>query len=141
MIGGDESLLFVSVIAVFNKKGDRLLLCKRSKDPYKDLFDFVGGKAEANEDALACAYRELFEETGITHSDISLKPIMDFAYHASSVTISVFYGCLNADVPLVEEINPLVWTDLDHDFCDKAVYAGEGYIAHVLEQIALFKSR
>ena len=134
-------MLFVSVIAVFNEKGDRLLLCKRSKDPYKGLFDFVGGKAEPNEDALTCAYRELFEETGITQRDILLTPIMDFTYHASGVTLSVFYGCLNHMVPLVEEINPLVWTDLDHDFCDKAAYAGEGYIAHVLEQISLLKKQ
>ena len=33
-----------NLIAVFNKAADRLLMCRRKKEPYKGLSNFVGGK-------------------------------------------------------------------------------------------------
>ena len=59
-----------NVIVVFNKEADKMLMCKRVKDPYKGLSNFVGGKIEAGEDGMSAAYRELFEETSITKNDI-----------------------------------------------------------------------
>lgn len=52
-----------NAIAVFNETSDKLLMCRRKKDPYKGLSNFVGGKIELNEDSLMAAYRELEEET------------------------------------------------------------------------------
>ena len=54
----------LNLIALFNKKGDRVLMCTRKKDPYKGLINFPGGKIELGEDGLTAAYRELEEETG-----------------------------------------------------------------------------
>ena len=56
----------VNVILVYNKQQDKILMCKREKEPYKGKFNLVGGKVEENEDELIAAYRELQEETGIT---------------------------------------------------------------------------
>jgi len=67
-----------NVIWVFNPTADRALFCKRHKEPYKGLYNLVGGKIEQGEDCLAAAYRELFEETGI--ADIELAHVMDFTY-------------------------------------------------------------
>lgn len=33
-------------IIVYNQYKDKLLFCKRRKDPYKGLYNFVGGKIE-----------------------------------------------------------------------------------------------
>lgn len=55
-----------NAIVVFNEDADKMLMCKRRKNPYKGLSNFVGGKIEENEDRLEAAYRELEEETAIT---------------------------------------------------------------------------
>ncbi len=36
----------MNVIAVFNKDLTKTLMCKRRKEPYKNLYNFVGGKIE-----------------------------------------------------------------------------------------------
>ena len=60
-------------------------MCKRKKDPYKGLANFVGGKIEKNENGLDAAYRELEEETTITKDDIMLLHIMDFTYYIETL--------------------------------------------------------
>ena len=69
--------LIYNCIIVFNKIKDRVLFCKRQKDPYKGLYNFVGGKVEPGEDSETAAYRELFEETGITRRQIRLYRLME----------------------------------------------------------------
>ena len=53
----------LNVIWVFNPTNNKVLMCKRHKEPYKGLYNLVGGKIEPDEDGLAAAYRELQEET------------------------------------------------------------------------------
>lgn len=53
-------------IVILNQNGDEVLFCRRMKDPYKGLYNFVGGKLEPGESSEAAAYRELQEETGIS---------------------------------------------------------------------------
>lgn len=45
-----------NAIVVFNKQEDKMLMCKRRKNPYKGLLNFVGGKREQNESGLDAAY-------------------------------------------------------------------------------------
>jgi len=63
---GEIDMQGLNVIWVFNPTGEQVLMCKRHKEPYKGLYNLVGGKIEPNEDGLVAAYRELAEETGIT---------------------------------------------------------------------------
>ena len=51
-----------NVIVVFDKDLKQTLMCKRTKEPYKDMFNLVGGKIEKENDGLSEAYRELYEE-------------------------------------------------------------------------------
>lgn len=55
-----------NLIAVFNREEDKVVMCKRKKNPYKGSANFVGGKIEKNENGIEAAYRELQEETTIT---------------------------------------------------------------------------
>lgn len=48
-----------NIIAVFDKDCENILMCKRRKNPYKGLYNLVGGKIENGEDGLSAAYREL----------------------------------------------------------------------------------
>ena len=84
-----------NVIVVYNENADKILMCKRKKDPYKGLANFVGGKIEKNENGLDAAYRELEEETTITKDDIMLLHIMDFKYYIENYYLEVYVGKLN----------------------------------------------
>ena len=66
-----------NVIVIFDKNFEKTLMCKRTKEPYIGLYNFVGGKIEKENDGLNEAYRELFEETAITKDDTDLKYFMN----------------------------------------------------------------
>lgn len=89
-----------NVIAVFSENVDKVLMCKRRKNPYKGLSNFVGGKIEDNENGLDAAYRELEEETAITKSDIILSHLMDFTYYLQNCYLEVYVGKLNKAIDI-----------------------------------------
>jgi 8-oxo-dGTP diphosphatase len=128
-----------NVIMVYNRRADKLLMCRRLKDPYKGLSNFVGGKIEDGETGLESAYRELREETGISRGDIVLRHLMDFTYYYQNCHVEVYVGRLNRDVPVSGEENQLYWSDTDLDFFDMSLYAGEGNIGHMVEQVRMCK--
>lgn len=130
----------LNVILVYNKEENKILMCKREKEPYKGKFNLVGGKVEQNEDELHVAYRELQEETGITNNDIKLTHMMNLQYKMSDMELEVFTGKLNKDVELIEEVNKLYWMNKEDNFFDKEKFAGEGNIGHMLEQVEIYKS-
>lgn len=129
----------LNVILVYNKDADKILMCKREKEPYKGKFNLVGGKVEQGEEEVHAAYRELQEETGITKDDINLTHIMNFEYKMSDMELEVYAGKLNKNVELVEEVNKLYWIDKRENFFDKEKYAGEGNIGHMVEQSMIYK--
>ena len=124
--------LIYNCIIVFNKTKDRALFCKRQKDPYKGLYNFVGGKVEPDEDSETAAYRELFKETGITRQQIRLYRLMDIRYYHQGFDLQMYVGKLDEDVLLKEETNPLLWLPLTEDFTDRNRFAGEQNIAHIM---------
>ncbi|MCI9063665.1 MAG: NUDIX domain-containing protein [Clostridia bacterium] len=128
----------LNVILVYNKNQDKILMCKREKEPYKGKFNLVGGKVEPNEDELHAAYRELKEETGISSKDIELTHLMNFQYIISNMELELFIGVLNKEVKLVEEINRLYWIDKQENFFDFNKYAGSGNIGHMVAQAELY---
>lgn len=126
-----------NVVVVFNKELNKVLMCKRTKEPYKDMFNLVGGKIEKENDGLNEAYRELFEETNITSKDISLTHFMNIEYITFNKKLEVYYGILNKEVSLIEEVNSLEWLDMDDNFFNMNKYAGEGNIGHIIEEIKI----
>ena len=127
----------MNVIVVFDKDMTKTLMCKRTKEPYKGMYNLVGGKIEKENDGLNEAYRELFEETNINKEDIRLAYFMNIAYVKWNKELEVYYGVLNKDVQLVEEINKLEWVDINDNFFDIKKYAGEGNIGHIIEEIKI----
>ena len=131
----------LNVIIVYNKQEDKILMCKREKEPYKGKFNLVGGKVEQDEDELHAAYRELREETGITNKDITLTHIMNFQYKMQDMELEVYAGKLNKNVDLIEELNKLYWIDKNENFFDLEKYAGEGNIGHMVQQVEIYKDK
>ena len=122
----------MNCIVVFNKDKDKVLFCKRKKEPFKDRLNFVGGKVEPGETSEDAAYRELQEETGITRRQIRLYRLMDLTYYYQDFILEIYVGRLNEDVVLKEETNPLLWLLLDEDYTDRERFAGEQNIAHII---------
>ena len=104
-----------NLVVVFNKNLNKSLFCIRAKEPYKGLYNFVGGKVEENETNDAAAYRELFEETGISSNDITLDHFMDLNYFKYENNLQVYYGILDHEVKLVEEKNKLERVTINDD--------------------------
>lgn len=128
-----------NVIIVYNENLDKLLMCERLREPYKGLSNFVGGKIEKEETGINAAYRELFEETNISKDDIVLHHFMDFTYYFEACYVEVYVGKLNKAVAVSGDENKLYWSDLNKDFFDMSLYAGEGNIGHMIEQVNYYK--
>ena len=126
------------VIVVFNIDLSKGLFCIRSKDPYKGKYNFVGGKVEEGESNDEAAYRELFEETGISKNDIKLDHFMDLNYFKYENNLQVYYGILKHNVNLVEEKNKLEWVKLNKKLLDNDKFAGNYNIPHIITQIKVF---
>ncbi len=126
-----------NIIMVYSQDKTRLLMCKRLKDPYKGLNNLVGGKIEPDEPGIDAAYRELNEETGITKEDIILHHLMDFTYYFQGCYVEVYAGRLKRDVAVSGDENELYWSGFDHNFFDLNLFAGEGNIGHMLEQVKM----
>ena len=128
-----------NVIAVFDSMDKHILMCKRRKNPYKGLYNLVGGKIEYGEDGLNAAYRELEEETGISKNDITLTHLMDFTYYLPQIKLEVYVGRLNKEVSVYGDENDLEWIEINQNFFDISRFAGEGNIGHIMEHIFLSK--
>lgn len=127
----------MNVIVIFDKNLNKTLMCKRTKEPYMGMYNLVGGKIEKEDDGLNEAYRELSEETNIQKSDVDLVYFMNLSYIKWNKELEVYYGILNKDVTLIEEVNKLEWVPIDDNFFDMNKYAGEGNIGHIIEEIKI----
>ena len=127
-----------NLIVVFNNNLEKVLFCIRAKEPYKGLYNFVGGKVEDNETDDEAAYRELFEETGISNKDIGLDHFIDLNYFKYENNLQVHSGILKHEVTLVEEKNKLEWVIIDDELLDNSKFAGNYNIPHIIRQIKVY---
>ncbi len=127
-----------NLIVVFNEDLTKTLFCIRAKEPYKGLYNFVGGKVERNESNDDAAYRELYEKTGISTKYIKLDHFMDLDYFKYENNLQVYYGILKHEVTLVEEKNKLKWVTINEELLDNSKFAGNYNIPHIIRQIKVY---
>ena len=128
----------LNLIVIFNEDLSKTLFCIRAKEPYKGMYNFVGGKVEENETNEEAAYRELFEETGISNKDVKLDHFMDLNYVKYENNLQVYYGILKHEVNLVEEKNKLEWVAINDELLDNSKFAGNYNIPHIIRQIKVY---
>lgn len=131
----------MNVIVIFDKNLEKVLMCRRAKEPYIGMYNLVGGKIEKENDGLNEAYRELEEETNIKKSDVELIHFMNLTYVKWDKELEVYYGLLNKNVTLIEEVNKLEWVSINDNFFNMSKYAGEGNIGHIIEEIKIDMSK
>ena len=132
---GDSMKYNYNLIAVFDESAEKLLFCRRRKEPFKGLYNFVGGKIESGEDGLAAAYRELWEETGITSDDIGLHSVMVLDYPLDSIHMEAYAGRLNKPIEVHGDENELHWLPVTENFFDHTRFAGNGNVGHIIWEI------
>ena len=128
----------LNLIVIFNEDLSKTLFCIRAKEPYRGLYNFVGGKVEENETNEEAAYRELFEETGISNKDVKLDHFMDLNYFKYENNLQVYYGILKHEVNLVEEKNKLEWVTINDELLNNSKFAGNYNIPHIIRQIKVY---
>ena len=128
----------LNLIVVFSPNLEKALFCIRAKERYKGLYNFVGGKVEENESNDNAAYRELFEETGVSNKDIELEHFMDLNYFKYENNLQVYYGILKHEVNLVEEKNKLEWVTINDELLNNSKFAGNYNIPHIIRQIKVY---
>ncbi|PKL38870.1 MAG: hypothetical protein CVV44_08350 [Spirochaetae bacterium HGW-Spirochaetae-1] len=117
-----ENPLPVASSIVINEERE-LLLVKRKKDPYKDMWCLPMGFAESDEEVHEAALRELEEETGITGEVIRLIDvdtvdndfygslvIVAYEVHATGGLLSPGDDALDARYFPINAIPELAWT-------------------------------
>ena len=127
-----------NVIVILDKDMKNTLMCKRTKEPYMGMYNLVGGKIEKDNDGINEAYRELIEETNISKEDTNLINFMNIEYVSMNKVLEVYFGILNKEVKLIEEVNKLEWVSIEDNFFDMKKYAGEGNIGHIIEEIKIY---
>lgn len=105
-----------NVIVILDKNMKNTLMCKRTKDPYMGMYNLVGGKIEKDNDGINEAYRELVEETNISKEDTNLINFMNIEYVSMNKVLEVYFGILNKEVKLIEEVNKLEWVSIEDNF-------------------------
>lgn len=112
----------LEVTAAIIRQNGKILICQRPADKNCGLlWEFPGGKIEADETGEQCIIRECQEELGITLSVECELTDITYAYPGRIVHIH-FYLCNIADgVPEKKEHNALAWIVLgevdQYEFC------------------------
>lgn len=85
----------LGLYGVFEKNG-QILLVKKSRGPYKSLWDLPGGRQERGESNFQTLKREVLEETGVVLSKASFHKKVAFLveYKESETLISLHHTCL-----------------------------------------------
>lgn len=124
-----------NLIMVLDAAAENLLFCLRRKEPFKGLYNFVGGHIEPGEDGLSAAYRELREETGITSADVELHSVMVLDYPLDSIHMEAYAGRLNKVVEVRGDENDLAWLPVTENFFDHSRFAGNGNLGHIIWEV------
>lgn len=81
------------IICVLENKDPKILLIKRSQEPFENCWAFPGGFVDENEDLMDAAHRELEEEVGVRGLELrQLKAFGKYGRDPRGHTISIVFG-------------------------------------------------
>jgi len=84
------TIKIVNVAVGVIKKNNAIFICKRADEQHQGgLWEFPGGKVEANESVFAALRRELTEEVGITIHSSSQLMVIEHDYGDKCVKLDI----------------------------------------------------
>lgn len=84
------TIKIVNVAVGVIKKNNAIFICKRANEQHQGgLWEFPGGKVEANESVFAALKRELTEEVGITIHSSSQLMVIEHDYGDKCVKLDI----------------------------------------------------
>lgn len=125
-----------NLILVFSSSFEKVLMLKRTKEPYLHLLNFPGGKVEQGEEHLQAAQRELKEETGL---DLPLKALATFTYPLEPCVLHIFFAKTD-NLEVTEELHPLFWISVEENFASEK-FAGLGNCEHLVRLALFYKEK
>lgn len=136
-----------TVSFLFAPGGGEVLLLKKARTIFAGMYNGVGGKVEHFDDSnSAAALREIKEETGVVHDDLTgfrwLGTLMlpwDCTDHDGHSVVH-FYAAVVDKVKVSQqprEVEALSWHDVQQVLAaplDNGVYAGHGDLQYFIRQ-------
>ena len=107
----------------------------KAKRPLQRKVKFCWWKSSKRRSSENAAYRELFEETGISSKDIVLHHLVDSIYFIQDLTLEVYFGYLEKELDVYGDENPLLWIGVESNFFDIDKFAGKGNLGHFMEMM------
>lgn len=104
-------------IGIIKNDANEFLMSARTSGPYKDFWEFPGGKIEKNEHPAKACIRELNEELGIHVNDIVLIGELKYAYPKRTVLLKVFVINDFSNIPKGCEKQKIQWMTLKDITC------------------------
>lgn len=132
--------LLQTTLCYLEKDGCYLMLhrIKKKKDVNKDKWVGVGGKFEPGEDALACAMREVREETGLTMRAPLYRGVVDFTCPPWEPERMHLYTCADFEGQMTDcREGVLEWVPKEK-VCELPIWPGDKIFFELLDRNAPF---
>ena len=101
----------IEVVAAIIRKDGRIFATQRGYGPWKDWWEFPGGKMEAGESPQVALLREIREELSIDITVDALLKTIHYDYPAFHLTMHCFLCSLLEEAPHLNEHEAACWLD------------------------------
>lgn len=133
-------MLNISIVLVYNREADKILLCRRECEKEtgeRDLekFDLICDRRRFLESGIDCAHRKLKVETGIAENDITLQRVIDFIYVLEQKRLQVFAGTASRADYLRLEGNTYYWAGVDDELSCPNSFVSEECLRYILNDL------
>ena len=103
----------IEVVAAIIRKGDRIFATQRGYGPWKDWWEFPGGKMEAGETPEEALVREIREELSTEIAVGKLLHTIEYDYPEFHLTMHCFMCTLSGEAPHLNEHEAARWLTAD----------------------------
>lgn len=95
----NQGIHVITSIFTIEKGITKVLLIRKTEEPYKDKWSLVGGALYNNEDLIEGAKREIFEKTGIDDIDIYLSNVFGKKDRSTGMRMIAiaYFGVINSE--------------------------------------------
>lgn len=101
----------IEVVAALIKKDNKILITKRNYGTFKDMWEFPGGKIEANEDHITALKREIYEELNVDIEINNYFMTIDYDYPDFHLTMHCYFASIIDGTLTLSVHDDVYWAD------------------------------